>query len=126
MGKGNVPAPDEPPEHSPGWLFDYTREHNELLDFAAEVAHATLDAGATFVIENPVDCGRPGSRYYRWQARRHCPIWLTTPLLGVMERDGVRQVSGCQCRLGGDFRKATTLLVGGPKARFLVSFDDLD
>ena len=36
-----------------------------------------------------------------------------------------RFVSGCQCKLGGDFKKPTTLMAAGPLADRLASFSDL-
>ena len=43
---------------------------------AKELATAAYEAGCTYVVENPVDYGAHGSRYFSWAARAHCPLWL--------------------------------------------------
>ena len=46
----------------------YLRKHNVLVEFSAKVALAAYEAGVTFIIENPLDRGRPSSHLLakRW------------------------------------------------------------
>ena len=109
----------------PAWQQDYLERHNGFISFSATLAQAAFDAGATFVVENPVDLGMRGSPYYQWRKRQHCPLWLTTPMRELARRVSPTWASGCQCMLGGDFRKATTLMSGGPRAQRIASFSAL-
>ena len=109
----------------PGWQQRYVEWHNVFVRFTEELAQAAYDAGCTYVIENPVDYGQPGSPYFDWAAREHCPLWLTTPMRRLARATRAKFVSGCQCMLGGDFKKATTLMAAGPLADRLNSFGSL-
>ena len=110
----------------PAWQQEYLEKHNAFIEFSCELALAAWRAGATYVIENPPDFGRMASRFFQWGKRQHCPLWLTSPLRRLIAATRPLWASGCQCRLGGAFRKATTLLSGGPRAARLASFEQLD
>ena len=112
-------------EGLPGWLQRYVALHNSFVAFTEELAMAAWEASATFIIENPVDYGLHGSRYYQWAKRHHCPLWLSTPMQRLAKATSPTWVTGCQCELGGDFRKATTLMAAGPRAHRLLSFAQL-
>ena len=109
----------------PSWQRRYLDLHNAFVSFSKEVALATFEAGGTYVIENPVDYGYRVSPHFRWAARAHCPLWLATPMRRLAEATRPSWASGTQCGFGGDFKKPTTLMSAGPKARRLRSFNEL-
>ena len=124
---GDQPQPrtrGEPDEARglPQWLADYVRRHNVFIEFTEMLGRAALAAGCTVIVENPPDYGDPEGPFFRWAKRRHCPLWLTTPLRRLAAAEVATWASGCQCELGGDFRKPTTLLALGPRARRVASF----
>lgn len=109
----------------PDWQQRYVDLHNTLVELTEELATAAYEAGCTYVVENPVDYGAHGSRYFSWAARAHCPLWLASPMQRLAQATGALFESGCQCMIGGDFRKATTLMAAGPLADRLSSFGEL-
>ena len=97
----------------------YLRKHNALVEFSAEVALAAFEAGATFVIENPPDRGRPTSRLFRWASRDHAPLWLMPCMKALAKETKAIRLTFPQCALGGDFQKWTALMAAGPRAQQL-------
>jgi len=97
----------------------YLRKHNALVEFSAKVALAAFEAGATFVIENPPDRGRPTSRLFRWASRDHAPLWLMPCMKALAKETKAIRLTFPQCALGGDFQKWTALMAAGPRAQQL-------
>jgi hypothetical protein len=109
----------------PPWLQRYVALHNIFIGFSEELGKAAFESGVTFVVENPPDYGDPTSIYYRWKARAHCPLWLTSAMVRLRAETGASLFTGCQCMLGGLFKKPTSLLTAGPLANRLRSFGEL-
>jgi hypothetical protein len=109
----------------PAWLERYVDLHNLFLAFTEEIAAAAFAAGATYVVENPPDYGDESSPYFRWAARSHCPLWLTSWMVRLRRQTAALTVTGCQCMLGGAFKKPTTLMAAGPRAHRLRPFAQL-
>jgi hypothetical protein len=104
---------------------NYLRKHNALADFSARLASAAFVAGKTFIIENPPDRGRRGSPLFRWSARHHVPLWLMPSIRALTCQCSPIWVTFAQCSLGGDFKKITTLMTAGPRARQLRGLNGL-
>ncbi|KAL3902666.1 MAG: hypothetical protein SGPRY_011973 [Prymnesium sp.] len=81
------------------------------------LAQATVEAGATYVIENSVDDrGMRDSPHFTWRTRGHTPLWLM-PVIRELPRGGrVTWASFPQCAFRGDYQKWTTLMAAGPRA----------
>ena len=109
----------------PAWQQEYVLKHNAFVEFTVELARAAYESVATYVIENPVDYGMTSSPYFRWAARAHCPLWLHSAIRRLAAATQPTWATGCQCMLGGDFRKATTLMAAGPRAERLTPFRTL-
>lgn len=69
------------------------REHNELARRAAALAWAAYNAGATYVIENPVDRGAKGSPFFSARFRKHAPLWLLPEMQELANRTSPEWVS---------------------------------
>jgi hypothetical protein len=109
----------------PQWLQRYVALHNVFLEFTEALGRAAFEAGATFIVENPPDYGDPSSPYFRWSARHHCPLWLSSAMVRLRTSTTASMFTGCQCMLGGAFKKPTTLMTAGPRAMRLRSFSEL-
>ena len=99
----------------PEWRA-YLRKHNEFVCRTVALASAAFNAGATFVIEHPLDRGQLGSPYFLWDARPHASLWITPPMLQLARSSRAEYVHFPQCAVGSPFQKLTTLLVAGPAA----------
>lgn len=108
--------PDGVREMPPRWKR-YVGKHNEFVRFSAEVARAAWAAGATYVLENPVDRGLRGSPHYSHRLRRHVPLWLMPDIRELARETSPCWVSFPMCAFGGPFQKWTTLMAGGARAR---------
>jgi hypothetical protein len=117
-------TPDEAPD-LPAWLKRYVDLHNLFLSFTEELGVTAFKAGATVIVENPPDYGDARSPYFRWKARSHCPLWLTSYMMRLAECTKATMYTGCQCMLGGKFKKPTSLLAAGPRAHRLRTFGEL-
>ena len=96
--------------------LEYVRRHNELAERSATLARAAYEAGATFVVENPVDRGERRSPFFSRKFRRHVPIWLLPTMRKLAEETSPLWVSVAQCAFLGEFQKLTTLMAAGPRA----------
>jgi hypothetical protein len=127
-GSKKRPRIRDQPDRAPGlpaWLDRYVDLHNLFLEFTETLATAAFCSGATFIVENPPDYGDEQSPYFRWIARSHCPLWLTSWMVRLQKQTGAVMVTGCQCMLGGAFKKPTSLLAAGPRAHKLGPFGRL-
>ena len=97
----------------PEWRA-YVRKHNEFVYRSVALASAAFQAGATFVIEHPLDRGQLGSPYFLWDARPHASLWVTPPVMQLVSDTNASFVHFPQCAFGSPFQKLTTLLTAGP------------
>lgn len=112
------------PGLSPAWQL-YVAQQNALASFSAAVALQAWEAGATFVIENPVDRGLRQSPHFRWAWRAHAPLWLLPSVRALAQAVRPRWVTFAQCAWGSEFQKWTTLMVGGQRSRHLDVLNDM-
>lgn len=103
----------------------YVRKHNELVALSAELAAMACAAGATYVIENPVDHGWVGSPHFSWKGRGHVPQRLMPQIRQLRRDTNPVWSSFAQCASGGEFQKWTTLMAGGPRAARLRAINDM-
>ena len=94
----------------------YVRKHNGFVRFSAEAALATWRAGATYVLENPVDRGMWGSPHYSWALKEHVPLWLMPDIRRVAGQTHPVWASFPMCAFGSPFQKLTTLMAGGARS----------
>lgn len=116
------------PEGTPGLCgrrAAYVAQHNRMVDASVSIARAAFHAGATFVIENPIDRGRVGSIFFQRKWRQHAPLWLMPAVQELQADTDAHLITFPQCALGGQFQKWTTLMVAGPAAGALQPLDGL-
>lgn len=99
---------------------NYVNKHNRLVDASIQLARAAHSAGATFIIENPVDRGQPGSHLFEQRFSEHAPLWLLPTVQSLQKDTSAIIVSFPQCYFNGKFQKWTSLMAAGPRASTLT------
>ncbi|KAL3926279.1 MAG: hypothetical protein SGPRY_003372 [Prymnesium sp.] len=103
----------------------YLERHNRLALITAEIALVAVEAGATYVIENPVDRGMRRSRHFSWRTRQHTPLWLLLCMRTLARESAPSSVSFPQCAFRDKNKKWTTLTAAGPSAVRLLAVGSL-
>ena len=96
-----------------GWE-GYTRRHNLLVERGATLAFLVWEAGGTFIIENPPDYGWRKSPHFRWQARAHVPLWLTSWMRHLATLTNPAWATTALGGWGSPYHKLTQLMAAGP------------
>lgn len=86
---------------------------------------AGVDAGAQFVIENPVDRG-DRSLARAFLHRLHGSIWQMPEVIALKEHSGAKVVNFCQCKLGAKWQKRTSLMYSSGFDDWLNPLSDLE
>eukprot|EP00965_Chrysotila_dentata_P026854 891245-Pleurochrysis_carterae.AAC.1 len=104
--EGTQPVPPE-------WA-QYLRRHNTLADVTARLVRAADAAGCAWMVENPADCGDPGSVAYWPRFSSHAPLWCYPRIREALEAGRAHFLTCAQCALGAPTRKYTTLAFSPP------------
>ena len=83
---------------------------NLLVARSAELAEEVWRTGGSFIIENPMDRGVPGSKGFQEKWREHAPLWMMEEIVELQRRTRATTVSYPQCAMGGAYQKYTTLM----------------